>query len=123
MKSKVSSKYSLLLIVVYCFAVAISSPATQTTDYSQFKDKNQEDRVSSISGINFYHLAEFGSILSFSNEDLPESHQEFSQDFTPYSIAYENHLNSDFQDYESRAVNLLIQQRKSDITYPFHCFW
>lgn len=123
MKSKVSSKYSLLLVIIYCLAVSISSPANKTVDYSQFKNNKQEDRISSISGNGFFHLADFNSTLSFSDENLPENDYELSQDFTSDFIAYENHLNTKFLDYESRAVNLLIQQRKSDITYPFHCFW
>ncbi|MGO1751655.1 MAG: hypothetical protein ACTHYV_04100 [Psychroflexus sp.] len=123
MKSKVGSKYSLLSVLVYCLAVTISSPVNQTADYSYFKDKKQEDRVSATSGNNFFHIAEFDTTLGFSNENLNENHFELSQNFISDFIAYENHLNANFLDYESRAVNLLIQQRKSDITYPFHCFW
>lgn len=123
MKFKVNSKYSLLLVIIYCLAVSISSPANKAVDYSQFKNNKQEDRISSISGNSFFHLADFNSTLSFSDEDSPENNYELSQDFTSDFIAYENHLNTKFLDYESRAVNLLIQQRKSDITYPYHSFW
>lgn len=123
MKLKVSNKLGFFLVFVYCFAIALYSPAAQTADFSFDKNKKQEDRISAISGQYFFHLSDFDTSYGIPDEVFSRNFEDPSPCFSSFQVAHENLLNTGFTDYSRRAVNLLIQQRKSDITYPFHCFW
>ncbi|MDN6309253.1 MAG: hypothetical protein ACTHY4_03775 [Flavobacteriaceae bacterium] len=122
MKLKVGNKLGFFLVFVYCFAIVLYSPAAQTADFSFVKNKNQEDRISAISVQYFFHLSDFDT-YAISDEVFSTNFEETSPSFSSFQVVHENLLNANFTSYSTQAVNLLIQQRKSDITYPFHCFW
>lgn len=113
-----------LLTAVYCFALHI---ATKSSAYPDFTNKNNastsEKLTLDFSIKLFCHTSQYESLVNTVN-DLPGSN--YKNPFTGFAAVIditEQLFHAKFYQYASLFWETLINNRKSDIIFPFHYFW
>jgi len=113
---------SVFLTAIYGFIIAftaIPSDQARAADILPSNDKGFED----YSTQHFYHTAPIESSISFFSGVPNSGFKNSFFDFYAVSTFTEQILLSEFTQYQSHFDNVLINQRKSDLIFPFHYFW
>ena len=112
-----------VLLVIYCFAIVASNNSLINADFSGNKFSSQEKIISNSFEKLFCHTKH--SETSFNNyNNLPgPGFENKLSGFYAFLKAREQLIESEFSQYTTFAEAVLINQRKSDLIFPFHYFW
>ncbi|MDD4149768.1 MAG: hypothetical protein PHE33_07050 [Bacteroidales bacterium] len=123
MKNDIRKSSVLVLIAIYCFAIGIVTTSINHYDVQTAQTTEQEKFLSTVS-VNLYcHTTQLESSVSNLN-DLPSPN--FKNPFKnlwAFNKTVEQFFELAFTQYEFFSINLLIRYRKTNIIFPFHCFW
>ncbi|MCB0481889.1 MAG: hypothetical protein KDC83_10685 [Flavobacteriales bacterium] len=125
MKNSIRILGATILAVVYCLALGIATvaPASIAGHGHQTTSQQQDQSLSTFSNHLYCHTTPTtGSVNSLNIFSLPEFKNPF---FHPLSIAQlaEQSFGIAVGQCCDFFIAFLIQNRKSDIIFPFHYFW
>ncbi|MDD2563222.1 MAG: hypothetical protein PHU27_03275 [Salinivirgaceae bacterium] len=123
MKNNIRNWSVVLLIAIYCFAIGIVANSTIPYAIRDTQTTEQAKFFATVSTDLFYHTPQ--SENSYSNLiDFPAP--TFKNPLNSYWVlnkTTEQYLAIAFSQYTFISRNFPIRYRKTNIIFPFHCFW
>lgn len=114
---------ALILTAIYCYAVSVVANVPLSSDFENNLSTEQEHYLAVTSHNLISHTAdaEFSieNTTSFPGSDI----RDFSDEYHSLIGSTESLFDAEFYQYCNNSVNYLIQQRKTDLLFPFHFFW
>ena len=123
MKNDIRKSSVLVLIAIYCFAIGVFTISINHYDVQTAKTTEQEKFLSTVS-VNLYcHTTQLESSVSNLNDFPSPSFKNPFKNLWAFNKTVEQFFELAFTQYEFFSINLLIRYRKTNIIFPFHCFW
>lgn len=123
MKDDFKKSSVLLLIAIYCFAIDVGSKSIALYDIQKTQTTEQEESISTVSANLLCHTSQtensFTSLKDFPTPSLKKS----VKSLWASTETAEQFFELAFSQYAFFSTNLLVRYRKTNIIYPFHCFW
>jgi len=112
----------VVLIAIYCFALAIATTGSRTSAHS-YTDSSNNNYFSVASSGLFNHTAPTDSAAgSFNYASLPVFKNPFGV-LLAVVCDHEFILAAEFDSYKLFETGLLVNTRKANHIFPFHYFW
>ena len=123
MKNDIKKTSVLVLIAIYCFAIGVFTTSINHYDVQTAQTTEQEKFLSTVS-VNLYcHTTQLESSVSNLNDFSSPSFKNSFKNLWAFNKTVEQFFEFAFTQYEFFSINLLIRYRKTNIIFPFHCFW
>lgn len=114
----------VLLLTIYCFGLLVSLDSVAYSGSQTIEQNNKEqDYFSNVSKVIYVHTQQSESLLSEFTEYLTINFDFFYKGFWVTLFPSELLFKTKFKQYQNYFQNLLINNRKSDLIFPFHNFW
>jgi len=113
----------VFLTAIYCFAIGVVTKSLAHSDFNSNSTTSQEQYFSDFSTKLFCHTSQSeSSVNNYINQPVPSFKNPFNG-LWAISKTTEQLFETAFSQYTNISRNFLIQDRKSDIIFPFHYFW
>lgn|GEM_PF-1168571 len=123
MKDSVKHIGALILTAIYCYAVSIAASVPLNTEFHNSLNSQQGYNFTATSHNLLSHTvqSEF-SVEIVGIDTTPDTYDNTHNDPT-LSNSKESVLRAEYTQYNNYSVNFLIEQRKTDLLFPYHFFW
>lgn len=123
MKDRVKHIGALILTAIYCYAVSVVANVPLSSDFGNKLSTEQEHYFAVTSHNLISHTADPEFSVDNTNSFPSSDIQDFSDESHSLTGSIESQIDAEFNQYCNNSVNFLIQQRKTDLLFPFHFFW
>lgn len=113
----------LLFILVYCFGVGFSCQKSNDTYKLIEEGSKHETQFSSRSKVFYFHTPTSETSTSEISEYISLNYHQNFDAFWAILLLSVWCFNALFKQYNAYLNTVWIRYRKSDIIFPFHCFW
>jgi len=122
-KNKVRITGAVLLAAYYCLAIGgVAMPFVYFDIHSQ-PGSSQEIFVAELPGSLFSHTTQTENSLRIVHAFPVQTLINSGDGFFTITKATELLVENAFSQYSSKALGMMINERKSDLIFPFHYFW
>ena len=114
----------LLFIAIYCFGIFVSVKTVPFTSPQNIQQNNkQKEYDTNVSNILHIHIQQSENLLSEITEHESLGFKLSNTNFEIFLFSNELIFKIKFKQYQNYFKNLLIQNRKLNLLFPFHNFW
>ena len=114
----------MLAILLCCVSIGLISNTLAATNHTvDTIESIQEKAISTFSTKLFCHTSPSESAFANATSTPAPSSKNISSGFRTLAKAIEKRIEAASTQYLSYTREILINQRKSDILFPFHYFW
>lgn len=124
MESKTRKFNTIVLAILYCYAIIAINISLGHSDFSDKSTSAQKTEFLDSSTKLILHTPQTKSSVNNSYENLPSSSlNNLFNDFRATLKASEQIIITEICSYITFSINILFNHWNYDIIYPFHSFW
>lgn len=110
----------LTLTAIYCFAICMVTKSFAHADFQNNLTTSQEQYFSTKL---FCHTSPSENSVKSDNSLAAHDYKNPFNSLWATAKTIEQFFETLFSQYTTFSINLLIEQRKTEILFPFHTFW